>query len=751
MSEQNVLVTIRCRPFSQRESAEGHKKIVSIDHNRSSIEIWNPKNEKDEKKSFTFDAAFDEDSAQTQVYDKTARGIVDAVLRGFNGTVFCYGQTGTGKTFSMQGLPDPPELRGIIPQAFHHIFEHISHCPETQFLIRISFLEIYNEDIKDLLAPKNPQNPSHGLEIKEHPESGVYVKDLSTHIVKSPKEMLSLMDLGNKSRSVGATLMNAQSSRSHSIFTITIEQSEGDRIKAGKLHLVDLAGSERQSKTGATGDRLKEATKINLSLSALGNCISALVDGKSTHVPYRDSKLTRLLQDSLGGNAKTLMIATLSPASYNFDETVSTLRYANRAKNIKNKPKINEDPKDAMLRQYQEEIAKLKMALEQKLGSGTLSEPKVITKIVKKRVTRKVPRVRKAEVEGMEGQASGDEYGDDEEADIVVEEAGAEGNMGSARTDSQFDLSGLDPSTIATLQAQVESEKNALLASKDIIASEKARISMELEQRALELEAERTMREALASKLKTLETQMIVGGVSVLEQVEKNEKVLEETGEKLREQLKRERELQKELEQRQEVQMMMEEHYASLQEEVDIKTKKLGKLFQKLQSTKAEITNLEDSFRDERADFIDTIRELTRELSLKSAVIENFIPAEERRKIEERALWDEETDEWMLEHVRERNIKKRVEKRSSLGNAVRQPICRYARMLISLGDETTRYRHENIITLKLDLPDRTTLPYPSSANSSARHAQSDPAYQEEDSEILVAELDIPGSAYNSRK
>ncbi len=180
------------------------------------------------------------------------------------------------------------------------------------------------------------------------------------------------MDKGNKNRSTGATLMNADSSRSHSIFTITVEMCETDgqgeeHYRAGKLNLVDLAGSERQSKTGATGDRLKEATKINLSLSALGNVISALVDGKSKHIPYRDSKLTRLLQDSLGGNTKTLMIAAVSPAADNYEETLSTLRYANRAKSIKNKPKINEDPKDAMLRQLQDEINLLKAQLAGKV------------------------------------------------------------------------------------------------------------------------------------------------------------------------------------------------------------------------------------------------------------------------------------------------------------------------------------------------------------------------------------------------
>jgi hypothetical protein len=256
----------------------------------------------------------------------------------------------------MEGVRDVPDLRGIIPNAFEHIFSTIKlSSSNTQYLVRASYLEIYNEDILDLLNVKAGK-----LELKERADVGVYVKDLRTFVIKDVEEMDKLMSFGNKNRSVGATEMNERSSRSHSIFSITVEASEKNsansdegRIRAGKLHLVDLAGSERQSKTGATGDRLKEATKINLSLSALGNVISSLVDGKSSHIPYRDSKLTRLLQDSLGGNARTLMIATISPASYNYDETVSTLRYANRAKNIKNKPKINEDPKVIYMEMYQ--------------------------------------------------------------------------------------------------------------------------------------------------------------------------------------------------------------------------------------------------------------------------------------------------------------------------------------------------------------------------------------------------------------
>ncbi len=197
----------------------------------------------------------------------------------------------------------------------------------------------------------------------------MFIKDLNQVIVKSAEEMDRYMNFGTASRSVAETAMNSTSSRSHCIFSIYIEASMIDekgneRFTAGKLNLVDLAGSERQSKTQATGDRLKEATKINLSLSALGNVISALVDGKSTHIPYRDSKLTRLLQDSLGGNTKTIMIAAVSPADYNYDETLSTLRYASRAKQIKNQPKVNEDPKDALLKEYANEIKKLKELLQ---------------------------------------------------------------------------------------------------------------------------------------------------------------------------------------------------------------------------------------------------------------------------------------------------------------------------------------------------------------------------------------------------
>nr|KAF6382349.1 kinesin family member 17 [Pipistrellus kuhlii] len=374
MAAESVKVVVRCRPMNQRERDLNCRAVVTVESARGQCFIQNPSATDEPPKQFTFDGAFFMDHFTEQIYNEIAYPLVEGVTEGYNGTIFAYGQTGSGKSFTMQGLPNPPTQRGIIPRAFEHVFESVQCAENTKFLVRASYLEIYNEDVRDLLGADTKQK----LELKEHPEKGVYVRGLSMHTVHSVAQCERIMERGWKNRSVGYTLMNKDSSRSHSIFTISIEiyavdERGKDHLRAGKLNLVDLAGSERQSKTGATGERLKEATKINLSLSALGNVISALVDGRCKHIPYRDSKLTRLLQDSLGGNTKTLMVACLSPADNNYDETLSTLRYANRAKNIKNKPHINEDPKDALLREYQEEIKRLKAILAQQMGPGNLS------------------------------------------------------------------------------------------------------------------------------------------------------------------------------------------------------------------------------------------------------------------------------------------------------------------------------------------------------------------------------------------
>lgn len=265
-------------------------------------------------------------------------------------------------------------LRGVIPNSFLHIFQFVKSTKDIEFLIRCTYLELYNEEIRDLLAaPKSNVK----CDIREDTVKGVYVTGLTDVVVESPEDLNRMFDKGLANRSVASTLMNAESSRSHSIFTIVVEMSTKDAatgkdmLRVGKLNLVDLAGSERAKKTGATDKTLKEGIKINLSLSVLGNVIAALSEG-GKHIPYRESKLTRLLQDSLGGNTKTMMVAAISPADYNFEETLSTLKYANRAKNIKNKPKINEDPKDTMIREFKAEIERLRKLLSDQATAATI-------------------------------------------------------------------------------------------------------------------------------------------------------------------------------------------------------------------------------------------------------------------------------------------------------------------------------------------------------------------------------------------
>eukprot|EP00800_Vazella_pourtalesii_P019656 TRINITY_DN6771_c0_g1_i4.p1 TRINITY_DN6771_c0_g1~~TRINITY_DN6771_c0_g1_i4.p1 ORF type:complete len:366 (-),score=81.53 TRINITY_DN6771_c0_g1_i4:690-1787(-) len=350
--EENIRVVVRCRPMSESEM-RSHTNIVEIENTSGRVTLLRSKSAGEQKREFTFDYVYDWNSKQIDVYLETIHPIVESVLQGYNGTIFAYGQTGTGKTYTMQGESNDPEMRGIIPNCFDFIFSHISKTENLQFLVRASYMEIYQDEVKDLLSKDQKKR----LQLRERTDTGVFVQDLSSFVTKSVKEITHVMNVGNQNRSVGRTDMNEHSSRSHAIFVITVECSEMDsegesHIRVGKLNLVDLAGSERQSKTHSTGDRFKEATEINLSLSALGNVISALVDPNVTHIRYRDSKLTRLLQDSLGGNSKTVMIATIGPASYNFEESLLTLRYANRAKDIMNKPRINEDPKDALLRYF---------------------------------------------------------------------------------------------------------------------------------------------------------------------------------------------------------------------------------------------------------------------------------------------------------------------------------------------------------------------------------------------------------------
>ncbi|XP_048343915.1 kinesin-like protein KIF3A isoform X2 [Sphaerodactylus townsendi] len=616
-NSDNVKVVVRCRPFNEREKVMSYKMSVSVDEMRGTITVHKTDSSNEPPKTFTFDTVFGPESKQLDVYNLTARPIIDSVLEGYNGTIFAYGQTGTGKTFTMEGVRAVPELRGIIPNSFAHIFGHIAKAEgDTRFLVRVSYLEIYNEEVRDLLGKDQTQR----LEVKERPDVGVYIKDLSAYVVNNADDMDRIMTLGHKNRSVGATNMNEHSSRSHAIFTITIECSEKGidgniHVRMGKLHLVDLAGSERQAKTGATGQRLKEATKINLSLSTLGNVISALVDGKSTHVPYRNSKLTRLLQDSLGGNSKTMMCANIGPADYNYDETISTLRYANRAKNIKNKARINEDPKDALLRQFQKEIEELKKKLEE--GE---------------------------EISGSESSGSED---DDEDDDGEI---GEDGEKRKKRRD-QAGKKKVSPDKMMEMQLKIEEERKALETKLDMEEEERNKARAELEKREKDLLKAQQEHQSLLEKLSALEKKVIVGGVDLLAKAEEQEKLLEESNMELEERRRRAEQLRKELEEKEQERLDIEEKYTSLQEEAQGKTKKLKKVWTMLMAAKSEMADLQQEHQREIEGLLENIRQLSRELRLQMLIIDNFIPQDYQEMIENYVHWNEDIGEWQLKCV----------------------------------------------------------------------------------------------------
>ncbi|PSS25934.1 hypothetical protein M430DRAFT_95258 [Amorphotheca resinae ATCC 22711] len=350
----SIKVVARFRPQNRTEIELGGQPIVTFESEDTCL-----LDSKEASGSFTFDRVFDMNSRQKDVFDFSIRSTVDDILNGYNGTVFAYGQTGAGKSYTMMGTDiADDEGRGVIPRIVQQIFQSILSSPSTiEYTVRVSYMEIYMERIRDLLAPQNDNLPVH-----EEKNRGVYVKGLLEVYVSSVEEVYEVMKRGGSSRAVAATNMNQESSRSHSIFVITITQKnvETGSAKSGQLFLVDLAGSEKVGKTGASGQTLEEAKKINKSLSALGMVINNLTDGKSQHIPYRDSKLTRILQESLGGNSRTTLIINCSPSSYNDAETLSTLRFGMRAKAIKNKAKINAEisPAElkAMLKKAQSQI-----------------------------------------------------------------------------------------------------------------------------------------------------------------------------------------------------------------------------------------------------------------------------------------------------------------------------------------------------------------------------------------------------------
>ncbi|GLV37047.1 Kinesin family member 3C [Carabus blaptoides fortunei] len=617
---ENVKVIVRCRPMNKRERELNCESVIRMQN--CVVETWDPQEGPSFPKQFTFDSVYDQDSITETVYNDICYPLIESVLEGYNSTIFVYGQTGCGKSFTMEGLKsDTLEKsgndKGIIARAFEHVFEAISVTSGVTYLALVSYLEIYNEQIRDLLLPSDKTNAGGSLSLKEIPNEGVQVSGLSTHPVHNVAECEHLLNVGAKNRMIGATLMNQSSSRSHSIFTISIEQiaraedNNNEAIRKGKLNLVDLAGSERQAKTGATGDRLKEATKINLSLSALGNVISALVDGKAKHIPYRDSKLTRLLQDSLGGNTRTLMIACISPASRNYVETLSTLRYANRAKNIHNQPRVNEDPKDTMLRKYQEEIDRLRHLLDERVNSPVkLTLNTIISDTTKLNDTFDMKR------------------------DKLIQEYQTE------------------MLTLKNLHENERNEKETIIKQMEHIkrdyqeSLEKLNNDMHMKQRQ-----KIVSKEELLKRLQTLKDAMIGGEKA-------NDKELSDK--RRRKKMASEKRLNAIAHVLAKIDMnedreILQNQYKDISHELNLKTDMLRRYKHKVKSLEKEITDIQSEFEEERQDYLETIRKQDRHIKLLAQISDKIASTLKKEcnysdleNIKEQAMWLDESQKYKL-------------------------------------------------------------------------------------------------------
>lgn len=677
--------------MSNKEQSSGeYSKVVEVYPSRGVVEIQCPSEAtKENRKQFTYDAVYGALSTQKSLYDEVVRPLVSSVLEGFNGCVFAYGQTGTGKTFTMRGDNDS-ENQGVIPRAFEQIWAHINRAQNMNFLVEASYLEIYMEEVRDLLKP----NSKKSLELREKEGVGVYVPNLHSVLCKSVEDMMQVMHTGNRNRTVGRTKMNESSSRSHAIFSVKIEMAEMDSnvVKVGKLNLIDLAGSERQTKTGATDHRLKEASKINRALSSLGNVISALAEN-SSHVPYRDSKLTRLLQDSLGGNSKTLMIANVGPSEYNYSETLTTLRYASRAKTIQNKPVKNEDPQDAKLREYQEEIMRLRKMIaerqQRERNGGTLS---------RRSAGDGQPA---ANVRSLNRNA---QQADDEEEDEGVDEVDEE-NGKEAAVLSQID----------------KDSKEKLL-------------------------HEREVTNELAQKLEQIEGQLVRGGRNIVDTYTERQVELERKLSEISERKKREVEMQQLLESQEESTTEIRETVTSLQQEVDLKTRKLKKCYAKWMALKQELVDTRDEHNRDRRELEMTHNELIKELKRLLLIIDNFVPAEVKSRLYTQARYDDEQEEWALNmNVWNEAVGQNVCRPISVPSR-RRPLSEYAvNMAKTAGDkEALRYRGENILTYDLDMPLRTTYDYEGPKVSASLQAVLAEAMQTE------ADIDIAAADQNKR-
>lgn len=585
-NKEAVKVAVRLRPMNDVEKKQGFSKVVEIDRGSAQVYIKNPQNQ---TLTFTFDFSFPEDSTQEEIYDATASPIVSGVLEGFNGTIFAYGQTGTGKTFSMDGKQNG-ELRGIMPRAFDHIFEYIAANAAThEFLVTVQYVEIYNDEIRDLLASTH-DTP---LRIREDPNNGVYVQGVAIHKVKDVDDLHNLLKLGKKNRVVRKTNMNAESSRSHSIFTITVEtltKIDGqNHVKKARLNLVDLAGSERAAKTGQDGIGFIEGVNINFELMILGNCISALTSRSVTHVPYRDSKLTMMLRDSLGGNARTMMIAAIGPADYNFSETMSTLRYAERAKKIENRPKVNMDPKDAIILKLKDELAELQQKLSQK--------------------------------------------------DQLNAQMGASDDV------------------IAAMEEKLKEQRAELAKASSSAQKEREELDKKLKERKKEIEREKAKREEYQKKLDELQAILSTSDrTALMAKTSKNENDIAAIREKLRLREERSKQLQKEVEERRKKQEEAAKQLSNLQQDFDSVNNEYQNAVSKYKNLKLYLPEIQKNIQSEREAIAENIEFLGQQVSLYNKIIDNFIPLNEIDAVKQNAVYDDSHNTWQLQQMDKKKI-----------------------------------------------------------------------------------------------
>lgn len=591
---ENVAVMVRCRPLGPVGSgpggrAQGEELAVKADEANRCVEAAD--------RRFFYDQVFGPDCDNERVYMRSARRLVDSAFRGYNCAIFLYGQTGTGKTHTHSALT---------LAAFEHLFSLIQDSSKgMRFLIRASYYELYNEEIRDLLVASPPASKSGGrarsarkpLELSESKERGVYVKNLTCFLVNNLSELKKLKQVGDRRRTTSSTKMNEHSSRSHSIFSITIEtisteaaatataataeeapprrravrpktgaEQRQPSVRVGHLNLIDLAGSERQSKSGASGLALKEASRINLSLTCLSLVIRALTDKTAAagHIPYRNSKLTRLLSSSLGGNSKTALIACVSVARSNLDETLNTLRFASRTKQIKNRAVINEDPKDALLRKYRKQLEELRMKLnERQQMAGAGREPL-------------------AQLE-----AANDRVGNSEAADLI-------GNA----TDNQDD--------------------------------EQARLKNQLE---------------------LLKAKIMFGGENLLDKLELHERLLAASQAELEERKRDELKLRERLLSKKQTIEQVVQSRGSLEGQLEYLEAKLDRAIELYRSSKLELRDLASEHEQLREQLLQTIKATSKEIKYVDCINDDFIPHEQLDLINAYAQYDDESDEWQIKYI----------------------------------------------------------------------------------------------------